>query len=238
MLFNVRPRPHRPIVRQRLCTTRCARSITTALRSRGVKAALVALGLFWAQQLPAPAAERVEFTVAASGDFLIHSRWPPRRSRTGAGAATTSARCSRSIRAPDRRARTWPSATSRPRSCPGRCRATRASARRPAWPSGPRDRLGRVQHGLEPLARRRPVRHRHHPARARPRRARHAGTARSPTEARRPTIVDVKGVRVAFLSYTAVSNGQAIPHPWSVNAPTPAGSWPTPGGPAGAAPRP
>jgi Bacterial capsule synthesis protein PGA_cap len=32
----------------------------------------------------------------------------------------------------------------------------------------------------------------------------------------------VKGVRVAFLSYTAVSNGQAVPHPWSVN-------WASPG---------
>jgi poly-gamma-glutamate synthesis protein (capsule biosynthesis protein) len=46
---------------------------------------------------------------------------------------------------------------------------------------------------------------------------RHAGTARSPSEARRSTIVDVKGVKVAFLSFTAVSNGQAIPHAWSVN---------------------
>ena len=32
----------------------------------------------------------------------------------------------------------------------------------------------------------------------------------------------VKGVRVAFLSYTAVTNGQAVPHPWSVN-------WASPG---------
>ena len=46
---------------------------------------------------------------------------------------------------------------------------------------------------------------------------RHAGTARSQPESRRPTILDVKGVKVAFLSYTAVSNGQVVPHPWSVN---------------------
>ena len=32
----------------------------------------------------------------------------------------------------------------------------------------------------------------------------------------------VKGVRVAFLSYTAVTNGQSVPHPWSVN-------WASPG---------
>jgi poly-gamma-glutamate synthesis protein (capsule biosynthesis protein) len=46
---------------------------------------------------------------------------------------------------------------------------------------------------------------------------RHAGTARSPAEARRSTILEAKGVKVAFLSVTAVSNGQAVPHPWSFN---------------------
>ena len=39
----------------------------------------------------------------------------------------------------------------------------------------------------------------------------HAGTARSPSEAGRSTILEVKGVKVAFLSFTAVSNGQASP---------------------------
>jgi len=48
------------------------------------------------------------------------------------------------------------------------------------------------------------------------------GTARSARARRRTTMVRVKGVRVAFLSYTAVSNGQAVPHPWSVN-------WASPG---------
>ena len=32
----------------------------------------------------------------------------------------------------------------------------------------------------------------------------------------------VKGVRIAFLSYTAVTNGQSVPHPWSVNWASPA----------------
>ena len=49
-----------------------------------------------------------------------------------------------------------------------------------------------------------------------------AGTARSARARRRITMLRVKGVRVAFLAYTAVSNGQAVPHPWSVN-------WATPG---------
>jgi poly-gamma-glutamate synthesis protein (capsule biosynthesis protein) len=48
------------------------------------------------------------------------------------------------------------------------------------------------------------------------------GTARSAEARRRTTMLLVKGVRVAFLSYTAVSNGQAVPHPWSVN-------WASPG---------
>jgi Bacterial capsule synthesis protein PGA_cap len=43
------------------------------------------------------------------------------------------------------------------------------------------------------------------------------GTARSARGRRRVAMTRVKGVRVAFLSYTAVSNGQAGPHPWSLN---------------------
>src|SRR3954452_8569692 len=48
------------------------------------------------------------------------------------------------------------------------------------------------------------------------------GTARSARARQRTTMIRVKGVRVAFLSYTAVTNGQAVPHPWSVN-------WASPG---------
>ena len=48
------------------------------------------------------------------------------------------------------------------------------------------------------------------------------GTARSARARRRITMLRVKGVPVAFLSYTAVSNGQSVPHPWSVN-------WASPG---------
>jgi hypothetical protein len=48
------------------------------------------------------------------------------------------------------------------------------------------------------------------------------GTARSARGRRRVAMTRVKGVRVAFLSYTAVSNGQAVPHPWSLN-------WASPG---------
>jgi poly-gamma-glutamate synthesis protein (capsule biosynthesis protein) len=46
---------------------------------------------------------------------------------------------------------------------------------------------------------------------------RHAGSHRSRAGARRPTILDVKGVKIAFLAYTALTNGQRVPHPWSLD---------------------
>lgn len=45
----------------------------------------------------------------------------------------------------------------------------------------------------------------------------HTGSFRSRTSSRRIVLLEAKGVRVAFLAYTAVSNGQVLPHPWSVN---------------------
>ena len=46
---------------------------------------------------------------------------------------------------------------------------------------------------------------------------RHAGTARSLRERARAPNMSVKGVRVGFLSYTAVSNGQLVPKPWMLD---------------------
>jgi poly-gamma-glutamate capsule biosynthesis protein CapA/YwtB (metallophosphatase superfamily) len=43
------------------------------------------------------------------------------------------------------------------------------------------------------------------------------GTARSARGRRRIAMLRVNGVRIAFLSYTAVTNGQAVPHAWSLN---------------------
>ncbi len=45
----------------------------------------------------------------------------------------------------------------------------------------------------------------------------HAGSYSSAAAARRTLIVNVKGVRVAFLAYTEMTNGIPLPHPWSVN---------------------
>jgi Bacterial capsule synthesis protein PGA_cap len=45
----------------------------------------------------------------------------------------------------------------------------------------------------------------------------HAGSYRSAAGRRRPAILTVKGLRVAFLSYAEHTNGIALPAPWSVN---------------------
>jgi poly-gamma-glutamate synthesis protein (capsule biosynthesis protein) len=43
------------------------------------------------------------------------------------------------------------------------------------------------------------------------------GSARSVGESRRIPILKAKGVKVAFLAYTQLLNGQTAPHPWSIN---------------------
>ena len=45
----------------------------------------------------------------------------------------------------------------------------------------------------------------------------HTGSFPSESAARRITMLKAKGFKVAYLAYTQVSNGQAKPHPWSLN---------------------
>jgi poly-gamma-glutamate capsule biosynthesis protein CapA/YwtB (metallophosphatase superfamily) len=45
----------------------------------------------------------------------------------------------------------------------------------------------------------------------------HAGSYRTRKGSRRITMVTAKGVKVAFLAYTALTNGQHVPHPWTLN---------------------
>jgi poly-gamma-glutamate synthesis protein (capsule biosynthesis protein) len=45
----------------------------------------------------------------------------------------------------------------------------------------------------------------------------HAGSYRSRASWRKTTFLSAKGVRVAFLAYTALTNGQRIPHSWTLN---------------------
>jgi poly-gamma-glutamate synthesis protein (capsule biosynthesis protein) len=45
----------------------------------------------------------------------------------------------------------------------------------------------------------------------------HTGEFSSAAASRTPLIMTVKGIKVAFLSYTELTNGIPSPHPWSVN---------------------
>ena len=45
----------------------------------------------------------------------------------------------------------------------------------------------------------------------------HTGSFRSKAKRRRITMLRAKGVKVAFLAYTALTNGLRRPHPWSLN---------------------
>jgi Bacterial capsule synthesis protein PGA_cap len=45
----------------------------------------------------------------------------------------------------------------------------------------------------------------------------HTGSYASAAAQKKPLIMTVKGVRVAFLAYTELTNGIGSPHPWSVN---------------------
>ncbi len=45
----------------------------------------------------------------------------------------------------------------------------------------------------------------------------HTGSFASPAAQHRTLMVTVKGVKVAFLAYTEMTNGIPLPHPWSVN---------------------
>ena len=73
------------------------------------------------------------------------------------------------------------------------------------------DRLGRVQHGLQPLPRRR---QRAIAATGRTLTGagvKHTGTFTSSAARGRTLLLKVKGVRVAFLSYTEMTNGIPLP---------------------------
>jgi poly-gamma-glutamate capsule biosynthesis protein CapA/YwtB (metallophosphatase superfamily) len=45
----------------------------------------------------------------------------------------------------------------------------------------------------------------------------HAGSYHSRSSSKKTTFLSARGVRVAFLAYTALTNGQRVPHPWTLN---------------------
>jgi poly-gamma-glutamate capsule biosynthesis protein CapA/YwtB (metallophosphatase superfamily) len=179
-----------------------------------VTGALAALGLLWAQQLAPPPA--VHFTVAASGDFLIHGPVAAQALADGGGRRYDFAPMFRPIRRRIARAdlalchvetplvpgpvlgypsfRTPPSLAWAIRSTGWDACSTASNHSLDAGEHGVRTTIAALRRAGIP----------------------HSGTARSPRGARRAPILEVKGVRIAFLAYTAVSNGQLVPHPWTV----------------------
>jgi poly-gamma-glutamate capsule biosynthesis protein CapA/YwtB (metallophosphatase superfamily) len=181
-----------------------------------MKAALVALGLLWAQHAGAPP-PRADFTVAASGDLLIHGPVATRALADGGGrrydfrpmfgsirariAGADLALCHMETPLVPGPVRGYPSFRTPP--------ALAQSVRAIGWDAcstASNHSLDAGQYGIGTTLR------------ALDRAGlKHAGTARSPSEARRSTILEVKGTKVALLSFTAISNGQAVPHAWSFN---------------------
>jgi poly-gamma-glutamate synthesis protein (capsule biosynthesis protein) len=45
----------------------------------------------------------------------------------------------------------------------------------------------------------------------------HTGSYRTPKGSRRTTMLQANGVKVAFLAYTALTNGQHVPHSWTLD---------------------
>jgi poly-gamma-glutamate capsule biosynthesis protein CapA/YwtB (metallophosphatase superfamily) len=183
-----------------------------------MKGALVALGLMWAQAAGvAPAPERVRFTVAASGDFLIHGPVAARALANGHGRRYDFRPMFRSIRARIAGADLALCHVETPL-VPGPVQGYPSFRTPPAlagdikaigWDvcsTASNHSLDAGQYGIGTTLR------------ALDRAGlKHTGTARSPKEANRSTILEAKGIKVAFLSFTAVTNGQAVPHNWSFN---------------------
>jgi poly-gamma-glutamate capsule biosynthesis protein CapA/YwtB (metallophosphatase superfamily) len=177
-----------------------------------VTGALVAIGLAWAGQLAPP----TTFTVAASGDFLIHGPVAAQAHSDGGGRRydfnPMFARVRRRVARADLAlchvetplvpgpVRGYPVF----RTPPSLARAIRDTGW-DACSTASNHSLDAGQYGIGTTI-----------AALRRFGIPHAGTARSPRGARRTPILRVGDVRVGFLAYTAVSNGQAVPHPWSV----------------------
>jgi Bacterial capsule synthesis protein PGA_cap len=183
-----------------------------------VRVGLLAIAMALVQSQPVePAPQPVRFTVAASGDLVIHTPVAARALALGGGGAYDFAPLfdpvKRHIAGADLAlchvetplvpgpVQGYPSFRTPP--------ALAGSIRKVGWDAcstASNHSLDAGQYGIDTTLRaldRAGVPH--------------AGTARSAAERGRTTMVGVKGLKVALLAYTDVSNGQAVPHAWSVN---------------------
>jgi Bacterial capsule synthesis protein PGA_cap len=187
-----------------------------------VKVGLLALALGFAQAQPVEPAPERTVTVAASGDFLIHTPVAARALALGGGSRYDFAplfdRVKRHIAGADLAlchvetplvpgpVMGYPSFRTPP--------ALARSIKKVGWDAcstASNHTLDAGQYGIGTTLRALD-------------RARipHSGSARSAAERRRIPMLDVEGHKVALLAYTSISNGQAVPHTWSV-------SWAGPG---------
>jgi poly-gamma-glutamate capsule biosynthesis protein CapA/YwtB (metallophosphatase superfamily) len=184
---------------------------------------MVAAAALMAAGLPASGAppsasqpETTRLTIAASGDFLIHEPVAAQALADGGGRRYEFAPMFQSIRRWIERADLGLCHVETPlvpgpvagypsfRTPPDLARAIR----RTGWDvcsTASNHSLDAGQHGVDTTIR--ALRRRGIPF---------DGTASSPRGRRRFPILESRGARVAFLAYTAVSNGQLVPHPWSL----------------------
>ena len=179
-----------------------------------VAAALLASG---AVEAGDAAADPVRLTVAASGDFLIHEPVWERARADGGGRRYDFRRMLRFVRPVASGAdialchAETPMSRRRPSGYP-RFNTPRALARAIRWAgydvcsTASNHSVDQGQRGIRSTVK----------ALNRAGLA-HTGSFRSAAAQRRSTIVTAKGVKVAFLSYTEMTNGIPLPHPWSVN---------------------
>ena len=164
-----------------------------------------------------PSADPVKLTIAASGDFLIHEPIWERARFDGGGRRYDFRRMLRFVRPVVRRAdiglchAETPMSRRRPTGYP-RFNTPRSLAKAIRWAgydvcsTASNHSLDQGQRGVRATG-----------AALRRANLAHTGSFSSAAAQRRSTIVTAKGVKVAFLSYTEMTNGIPLPHRWSVN---------------------
>ncbi len=174
-----------------------------------------------ARAAPAPGPKPVDLTIEVNGDLLIHSPvWLRARSLAG-GRGYAFAPMLRAVRPWIRGADLalchveTPMSDAPPRGYPvfNTPTALARAIRRTGWDAcdtASNHTLDGGQRGVDATIR----------ALDRAR-VRHTGSAARPRGARRILILRARGVRVAYLAYTTITNGIRPPHPWSVRLASP-----------------